>query len=161
MSRFQFILITLHVLAAVVWVGGMTFLSLVLAPLIKKVSVASESMALFWRAAVRFRLVVWTAVALLLTSGPMLLYERGLNVFEPGQWPQVLRIKLGLVVPLVALTVTHDLLLGPLMRRISSIPKDSRSSWERTIVHIAPWVPRATLLLALGVLSTGVVLVRS
>lgn len=161
MSNFRFLLIFLHVLAAVIWIGGMTFLSLVLAPLVRKGSLSSESMALFRSAAARFRPVVWASVALLLTSGPVLLHDKGLSVLEPDRWPQVLRIKLALVVALLVFTVLHDLLLGPQMRRISGIPQVSRSSLERTIVRISPWVPRATLLLAFGVLCAAGVLVRS
>jgi uncharacterized membrane protein len=51
-------LVWLHVLAAVSWIGGMIFLSLVLAPLVRNRKAAPEFMALFRSAARRFRFVV-------------------------------------------------------------------------------------------------------
>ena len=138
----------------------MIFLSLVLAPLVKGRQAAPEFMALFRSAARQFRFVVWSAIALLLSTGPVLLHQRGLSFVDPTGWPQVLRIKLGLVAALLLLTFVHDLLLGSQMRKLSAIPTDARSSWERTIVRISSWVPRVALLLALGVLVAAVVLAR-
>jgi len=155
------VLTWLHLLAAISWIGGMIFLSLVLAPLVRSRKAAPEFMALFRSAALRFRLVVWSAVAVLLTTGPVLLHQRSLSFFNPLDWPMVLRIKLGLVAALLVLTGTHDLLFGPQVRKISAIPEDVRSSWERTILHTSSWVPRVALLLALGVLFAAIVLARS
>lgn len=154
-------LIWLHMLAAISWIGGMIFLSLVLAPLVRSRKAAPEFMALFRSAALRFRFVVWTAIAMLLATGPMLLHQRGLSFVDPAKWPQALRIKLVLVGALFLLTVAHDLLLGSQVRKISSIPEDARSPWEQTIVRTSSWVPRVALLLALGVIVSAVVLVRS
>jgi putative copper resistance protein D len=139
----------------------MIFLSLVLVPLVRRRKAAPEFMALFRSAALRFRLVVWSAMAVLLTTGPVLLHQRGLSSLDLNQWPWVLRMKISLVVVLFMLTVTHDLLLGPQVMKLSAIPEDARSSWERTLVHTSSWVPRVALLLALGVLWTAIVLVRS
>jgi len=155
------LLVWLHMLAAVSWIGGMIFLSLVLAPLVRSRKAAPEFMALFRSAARRFRFVVWGAIALLLSTGPVLLRQRGLSALDPTEWPHVLRIKLGLVGALLLLTVAHDLLLGSQVRKISALPEGVRSSWERTIVRTSSWVPRIALLLALFVLVAAVMLARS
>ena len=154
------LLVWLHVLAAVTWIGGTIFLSLVLAPLVRSHKAAPEFMALFRLAARRFRVVVWSAIALLLTTGPVLLHQRGLSVLAPIGWPQVLRIKLGLVAVLLLLTVAHDLLLGPAVRRISAISVSARARWEQTLIRLASWVPRVGVLLALAVIFAAVVLTR-
>ncbi len=151
----------IHLLAAVSWIGGMIFLSLVLAPLVRSRKAAPEFMALFRSAARRFRFVVWAAVALLLSTGPILLHERGFSIVDPSQWPQVLRIKIGLVILLLALTFAHDLLLGARISQISANPENAKTVWEQTLVRTASWLPRVALLLALGVLFAAVVLVRS
>jgi uncharacterized membrane protein len=151
----------LHLLAAVGWIGGMIFLSLVLAPLVRSRKAAPEFMALFRSAALRFRLVVWSAIAALLTTGPMLLQRRGLSILDSSQWPRVLQVKIGLVVVLLVATIMHDLVLGSQVRKIGAIPEGVRSSWERTIVRTSTWVPRVALLLALGVLVAAVAFVRS
>lgn len=155
------LLVWLHVLAAVSWIGGTMFLSLVLAPLVRSPKAAPEFMALFRVAARRFRVVVWSAIALLLTTGPVLLHQRGLSVLAPTEWPHVLRIKLGLVAVLLLLTVAHDLLLGPAVRRISALSVSPTTRWAQTLVLLASWVPRVGVLLALGVLFAAVMLARS
>lgn len=155
------LLVWLHMLAAVSWIGGMIFLSLVMVPLVRSGKPAPEFMASFRSAARRFRVVVWGAIALLLGTGPVLLHQRGLSFFDPTGWPHVLRIKLGLVGALILLTVAHDLLLASQVRKISAIPEGARSSWERMIVCISSWVPRVALLLALSVLAAAVMLARS
>lgn len=154
----MFLLVWLHVLAAVSWIGGTIFLSLVLAPLVRGRKAAPECMALFRSAAQRFRSVAWSAIVLLLTTGPLLLHLRGLSLLDSTEWPPVLRIKLGMVGAFLLLSLMHDLLLGSQVRRISAISEGSRSSWEQTIVRTASWVPRVGLLLALGVIFAAVVL---
>jgi putative copper resistance protein D len=124
-------LVWLHVLAAVSWVGGMIFLSLVLGPLVRSRKAAFEFMALFRSAARRFRFVVWGAIAVLLSTGPVLLHLRNLSVLDPTGWPHVLWMKLGLVGALLLLTVMHDLLLGPQTRKISALPEDARCHGSR------------------------------
>lgn len=161
MPSMMLLLVWLHLLAAVSWIGGMIFLSLVLAPLVRSREATPVLMALFRLAARRFRSVVWTAVVLLLTTGPLLLHQRGLSVLAPTEWPHVLRIKLGLVSVLLLLTVAHDLLLGPSVKRISAMSASARSRWEQTLVRMASWVPRVGVLLALGVLFAAVKLARS
>ncbi|HSL02065.1 MAG TPA: hypothetical protein VK901_00825 [Nitrospiraceae bacterium] len=155
------LLVWLHVLAAVSWIGGMIFLSLVLAPLIRSRKAAPEFMALFRSAAQRFRFVVWGAIAVLLSTGPVLLHQRGLSILEPAGWPHVLWMKLGLVGALLLLTATHDLLLGSQVRKISALPEGARSSWDQIIVRTSSWVPRIGLFLALGVLLAAVAFARS
>jgi putative copper resistance protein D len=155
------LLVWLHILAAVMWIGGMIFLSLVLAPLMRSHNSASEVIAFFRSAARRFRFVVWGAVALLLSTGPMLLRQRGLSVLDPSGWPHVLQMKLGLVGILLLLTVAHDFLHGSWANRIRTIPESARSSWEQMIIHTSSWVPRVALVVALLVLAAAVLLARS
>jgi copper resistance protein D len=70
-------------------------------------------------------------------------------------------MKLGLVGALLLLTATHDLLLGPQVRKISALPEGARSSWQQTMVRTSSWVPRIALLLALFVLGAAIMLARS
>ena len=155
------ILIVLHILAAVSWVGGMIFLSLVLAPLVRSRKAVPEFMALFRSAALRFRPVVWAAMAILLMTGPMLLSHRGLSVTVPASWPGIVTVKLTLVALLLFLTLLHDLVLGPQVSRVSAIPESQRTAGEQVIFKTARWVPRLSLLLALAVVIAATMLARS
>ncbi|MFO0698642.1 MAG: CopD family protein [Nitrospira sp.] len=154
-------LVILHVLAAMGWVGGMTFLSLVLAPLVRNRKAVPEFMALFRSAALRFRPIVWVAIAILLITGPMLLSLRGVAVANPSSWPGIVMVKLTLVALLLFLTLLHDLVLGPQVSRVSAIPESQRTTGEQIVFKTARWLPRFSLLLALAVVIAAALLARS
>jgi copper resistance protein D len=157
----QFALVWIHLIAAVSWVGGTIFLSLVLAPSYRVLASKPDAGVLFRTAAKRFRLVVWGAVAILLLTGPMLVLSHGWSLFEPGRWPSVLVLKLSLVVVLLVMTLAHDLALGPRVRVILALPSDKRSASDRTVLAAATWLPRVALVLSLTVLLAAVMLARS
>jgi uncharacterized membrane protein len=161
MYGMSYVLVVLHVLAAVSWIGGMIFLSLVLAPLVRSRQAAPEYTALFRTAALRFRIVVWLAMGILLTTGPVLLSQRGMEVTNPSTWSRIASVKLGLVALLLSLSFLHDLVLGPRINQVSAIPASSRTAWQQTVVRTARWLPRISLLVALAVVLAAVELARS
>ena len=154
-------LVILHILAAMSWVGGMIFLSLVLAPLVRGRKAAPEFMAMFRSAALRFRPIVWAAMAILLITGPMLLSHRGLSVMAPAAWPGIVTMKLTLVALLLFLTLLHDLVFGPQVSRVSAIAESQRTTGEQVIFKSARWLPRLSLLIALAVVVAAAMLARS
>lgn len=156
-----FLLVWLHLIAAVSWIGGTIFLSLVLAPSYRAVASKPDAGALFRTTARRFRLVVWSAVAVLLLTGPMLVISHGWALFELTLWPSILMVKLALVAVLLLLTLVHDLVLGPRVRAILALPPEQRAVTDRTILTVASWLPRLALILALAVLFAAVMLARS
>jgi putative copper export protein len=139
----------------------MVFLSFVLVPILKREPFASQKSALFLTTARRFRMVVWTAIAVLLFTGPLLLHLRGIPIADPSRWPTVLAAKLGLVTILLLMTLTHDLIIGPRVGRIGQLPTESRTRFDHALVLWSRWVTRFTLLLALAVLFVAIMLVRS
>ena len=161
MSILWFAALFLHVIAAVSWIGGMVFLSIALGPLLRSRQASSEIVGFFRAAARRFRMVVWMSIAILLSSGPMLLHARGLSILDPRAWPTILTIKLTLVFVLLVLTVLHDLVLGPEIRQAAMFPTGERTTRQQLVVHSASWIPRLALLLSLVVLGTAVALARS
>lgn len=154
-------LVVLHILAAVTWIGGMIFLSLVLAPLVRGRKAAPEFMALFRSAALRFRPIVWVAIGILLITGPMLLSLRGVHATSPASWPGIVTLKLMLVALLLFLTLLHDLVFGPQVSRVSALPDSQRTPSDRVVFKTARWLPRLSLLIALGVLVAATVMARS
>jgi uncharacterized membrane protein len=157
----MFFLVWLHVFAAVSWIGGSIFLSVVLVPVLRREQFASQKALLFRTIAMRFRVAAWGAIVILLLTGPMLLHERGLSIMDPSEWPMVLSIKLGLVAILLLLTMTHDLVIGPRVGRILQIPAERRTKSDHAMVGWSPWIARLSLILALAVLFAAVTLVRS
>jgi uncharacterized membrane protein len=155
------LLIWLHLVAAVSWIGGMVFLSVVLVPILKREPFASQKTLLFLAMARRFRVVVWGVIAVLLFTGPLLLHQRGIPIADPSRWPTTLAVKLGLVTILLLLTLAHDLIIGPRVGRIVQLPTESRTRFDHALVLWSRWVARFSLLLALAVLFAAVMLARS
>ncbi len=155
------LLIWLHLVAAVSWIGGMIFLSVVLVPVLKREPFASQKTLFFLAMARRFRVVVWGVIAVLFFTGPLLLHQRGIPIGDPSRWPTILAVKLGLITILLLLTLIHDLIIGPRVGRIVQLPTESRTSFDHVLVLWSRWVARFSLLLALAVLFAAIMLVRS
>ncbi|MFQ5933920.1 MAG: DUF4149 domain-containing protein [Dehalococcoidia bacterium] len=99
-------LVTLHVLGAVVWIGGMLFLGLVLTPVLRGHPPA-ERAALLSAVGRRFLKIAWTTLAVLLLTGPILWSLRAFQITP------ALGVKLILVVVILYLSILHDFSLGP------------------------------------------------
>jgi putative copper resistance protein D len=155
------LLVWFHLLAAVSWIGGTIFLSVVLMPVLKRKPFASQMALLFRTVARRFRAVVWGAIAVFLLTGLPLLHLRGISIMDPSGWPMPLSVKLGLVATLLFFTITHDLIIGPRVGRILQLPPESRTKSDRAMVAWSPWIARSSLVLTLAVMLAAVVLVRS
>lgn len=155
------LLVWAHLLAAVTWVGGMAFLTLVLVPTLRDPAFAAQRAVLFRSVALRFRVIVWVTLVILVATGPVLLSLRGEHLLDPGSWSLLVAIKLGLVAVLLGLTGLHDFWLGPLVSQLMRAGSETWTAQGRLLVRLAPWVARAGLVLALGVLLAGVSLVRS
>ena len=136
-------------------------MSVVLVPILKREPFASQKALLFLAMARQFRVVVWGMIAVLLFTGPLLLHQRGIPIADPSRWPTTLAVKLGLVTILLLLTLAHDLIIGPRVGRIVQLPTESRTRFDHTLVLGARWLARFSLLLALAVLFTAVMLARS
>lgn len=152
-------LVWVHVMAAMVWIGGMIFLSLVLVPELRRAGLVGERLLLFRGVARRFRVVVWLAMTLLIGTGVILLDQWGLALAEPLSWPRPFQVKLTLVACLIGLSLAHDLLLGP--RQVKEDAATGRKSVGPVARSLSRLVPRVALLLALAVVFAAVVFVRS
>ncbi len=151
----------MHLLAAVVWIGGMAFLSLVLVPVLRRDGQFAQHATLFRTVALRFRTIVWAAMAVLILTGPLLAAARAVPPANPSQWPTIFIAKVTVVVLLLALTFLHDLVVGPAVRRILAAPDANRTGTDRVLLRYSAVVPRISLVLGLIVLGLAVVLARS
>ena len=134
----------LHVLAAMIWVGGMLFVVLVLVPVVRAQADPALRARLFHQAGVRFRTVGWAALLVLLASGLANLWWRPYLLTLPRfQW------KLGLVVVALLLSVLHDFVLGPRAGVPGANP--ATRAW-------ASWIARLTVLVVLIVVVLGLAL---
>ncbi len=153
-----------HVLCACVWVGGMAFLVLVAVPGLRGVE-PRERARLIEGLGVRFRTVGWVCLGLLVATGTLSLYLRGLGpsvwlnpAFWAARFGRTLAIKLGLVAGILALEVHHDFWAGPRATRL--LQEDPESPEATTARKKARLHGRFSLVVALAVVALAVLLVR-
>lgn len=150
-----------HLIAAVVWIGGMVFLSLVLVPILRSSGFTEDMRAVFRAVAQRFRLVVWGAILILLVTGLLMLAVRFGGSDSGFHMPTILLIKLPVVGLLIALTAAHDFWVGPQVRNLSTIPPDRRTTGQELLIRLSPIMARVSLILSLVVLLLGLAVARA
>ncbi len=114
----------LHVISAIFWVGGMLFITLVVAPFLRTMPDPRERSKVYQFVGKKYRLLGWIAIIILLVTGPILLHSfYGLSVTGAFSSPvhttgigMAVSIKLGLVLLLVISSLVHDFWLGPKAR---------------------------------------------
>lgn len=104
---------TLHLLAALIWVGGMFFAWMVLRPAATTLQ-APERLTLWLEVFRRFFVWVWVAVVLLPISGIGLLHM-GFSGFDGA--PRYVQVMMGLYLAMLALFLRIQALQLPAMRR--------------------------------------------
>ena len=155
----------LHLLAAIVWIGGITFLSLIVIPALRSADLASSRGPLLHRTGVRFRRVGWICLGVLLGTGALLLSLRGVGwgdlasgTFWDSPFGRTLAVKLFLVALVLAASIVHDFWIGPrasrLLRAAPGSPQTARLRSRATLLG------RMNLLLALAIVALAVMLVR-
>ena len=154
------ILIWVHLVAAVAWIGGMLFLSLVLVPILKREGFAGERRSLFQASAQRFRIIVWTSIATLLITGPILMTTSSQYLAGESGWPVVFKVKLSLVAILLGLTALHDFWLGPRILRERAASGQTSENIP-PLARLSPWIARLALLLSLVILYLGITIART
>lgn len=120
MSELYYLNVTIHVVAALVWLGGMFFLAAVGAPILRGVDPALRS-ELFRRLGERFRAVGWIAITVLVITGFLNLHYRGLlaaelwtsGAFWGSGVGQALAWKLVTVTLMIVISAIHDFSNGP------------------------------------------------
>lgn len=122
MSAYYHVLVTLHVLAALLWLGGMFFLGVVGAPVLRAIEPAELRQRLFHLLGVRFRTVGWIAIGVLVVTGTLMLRARGLLVWSgvlgtAAFWRTPLGVtlaaKLAAVLTMIVVSAVHDFIVGP------------------------------------------------
>jgi copper resistance protein D len=121
------IVVSIHVLAAMLWLGGMFFFALVGAPVMRKVEPPQLRALLFKQLGEQFRTIGWVSIAVLLVTGLLNLYFRGVlngTLMSAAFWHtafgRALAWKLTAVITMLALQSFHDFKLGPAASRLAT-----------------------------------------
>jgi uncharacterized membrane protein len=164
MSALYLFSVWLHIVAVVVWLGGMAFFALVIVPVTRREEFRAHAPALVHASGILFRPVGWICLALLLATGVVHLYYRGgwptlsSGAFWRSPQGTILGLKLVLFALIVALSAVHDFIIGP--RATEAGRLDPASPEARRYARLARWFGRLNLLLALAAVALGVMLVR-
>jgi putative copper export protein len=108
----------LHLMAAIVWVGGTLFTSIVVQPVLRATLPEDRRMAFYAEIGRRLSVVQWTTWSILLLTGLYKLWgvRETPEVFY-GPFGRILAVKLSFVAIMVALSLVHSLSWGPAMTR--------------------------------------------
>lgn len=128
MSGFYWANVTLHVLAALLWLGGMFFLAAVGAPVVRSIEDPALRRDLFKALGEQFRKAGWAAIVVLLVTGFLNLHFRGVLrwdvLSDAGFWAtpygRALAWKLATVTVMLTIQAVHDFIHGPSASR--SVP---------------------------------------
>jgi putative copper resistance protein D len=137
--------VTLHVLAALLWLGGMFFLAAVGAPVLRRVEPPALRARLFRELGAQFRVVGWGAIGVLLATGAANLWFRGwwgMDVwgsaaFWASPYGRMLGWKLATVAVMVGVSATHDFVQGPRAARLAPGSPEALAARRR-----AAWLAR-------------------
>lgn len=152
-----------HVLSAVVWLGGMFFLGAVGAPVLRNVEPPELRASLFQKIGKQFRGLGWTAILILVATGILNHHYRGLltarvwggfALWTTG-YGRILASKLFLVVAMIGIQAVHDFALGPAASRATpgSPPSLRLRKW-------AAWLARVNTVLGIVLVYVAVRLAR-
>ncbi len=154
---------TVHILAAILWVGSLLFMSLMLVPALRAMGNPALMARLIQAVGKRFKWIGWACLLVLLITGFTNLTARGIShsmLATPEFWKssfgETLAWKLALFVLIIALSLVHDLVAGPKLRRLRETDPAKADTYRR----MASWLGRITLVTSVVITVLAVFLVR-
>jgi copper resistance protein D len=162
-----FLVLLIHVLAAIIWLGGMFFISLVLVPSVRKLEPPIKRTEILSATARRFSLVSWTAILVLLITGVINSVNRGITIdlISSGKvfsshFGMILTFKVFLVIVMILISAIHDFILGPKLIKLTELDRPSPDSAKslgkkRKVVS---WLARINAFIGIIVVACAVML---
>lgn len=154
----------LHLLAAIVWIGGLAFISMVLVPTLRAPGLRAQAVLLLRTAGKKFQRVAYASLVTLVVTGIGNLYFKAGGSFAavgallPTTYGTLLVAKVTLVIVIVALSLYHDFAVGPAAAR--AMEADATSAAALALRRRASWLGRVNTLLSLVVMTLALLLVR-
>lgn len=165
MRTLHLLSIWIHVISAIVWIGGSVFLALILVPAMRQSEHRGVAASIVSWTGRRLRTIGWICFGLFIVTGAINLGYRGYTWSDlvdgslfAGPFGDTLAVKLIIFVLILILSAVHDFYVGP--KATALMREDLRSSHARKLRRAASWFGRLNLLLALVVVFLGVMLAR-
>lgn len=128
----------LHLMGAVIWVGGMIFAGWMLTPVARQELPPNVRAVLFRRIGKRFYIIGWVALAVLIGTGTykISLVWGTLKLFD-SIFGGALLLKLSLVSIMLVLSFLHDFIWGP---RLAKFTEDmDPNEYRKAVARISFW----------------------
>lgn len=155
----------LHILFATIWIGSLVFLGVGIVPILRSPEYRHLAPRLLYRVGVRLRYLNYFSLTGLLVTGFINLYYRGIPpslLFSQGflltSYGNLVFSKISLVLLIIALTLYHDIKLGPQATRLLEENPDSPQAQRAR--KQSSWLGRIVFILSLFVLYFAIRLVR-
>jgi uncharacterized membrane protein len=112
------VIMWIHLVAAMTWVGGMLFFWMVVKPAFVRSNAQPHGFGSLQNIEDRFRRIRWLSLVVLLATGVYNLIHEGGSARLESSWGGILMVKLLLVAMVVGLTGIHDFFLTSVGRRL-------------------------------------------
>ncbi len=134
MELFGLLVRWLHIIAAVIWIGGNLMMAMVVVPYFKRSVTPVERIQILSQIGTRFEPIVWGCVLVLFFSGLVNIFLSFPNLAGLADvFLRTLLIKLLFFVILIVLTAIHSFVIGP---RISQAVDALEAGTEELPQHI-------------------------
>jgi uncharacterized membrane protein len=152
------LMLWLHVLAAVAWVGGMIFLTLVVVPVERGVQDPRLRYDLVNKIGIRFKYLGWGSIIILIITGLYNALQKisSWDALVSTGYGKTLLIKVTFVAVMISLSLLHDFYLGPKLVQVGKVRKNQVTNLARFLTILA----RSNLLIGLLVILLAVSLRR-
>ena len=154
--------VTLHLLAALLWLGGMFFIGIVGAPVLRGLEPPELRVRVFRLLGEKFRTVGWSAIGVLIVTGTINLYYRGVlngtlldGAFWGTRYGTALGWKLGSVTVMLVVSGLHDFVFGPAASRLAPGSPEALRLRKR-----AAWMGRLNAIVGVVLVIAAVRLAR-
>jgi len=159
------LVVLIHVLATIIWLGGMFFIAIVMVPVLRRLEPPQKRIEVLSATATRFRMVSWIAILVILITGVLNAVNRGVTLkaisngeFFSSYFGKILILKLILVLAMLVLSAIHDFILGPrLIELLNSGNPDSFTKLQKNRRYVS-WLARINALLGILVVACAVML---
>jgi copper resistance protein D len=153
----------IHLLAAITWIGGLLFITMVLVPTLRMPELRSNALVLLRTTGRKFQRIAYATFVTLVVTGTTNLYLKAgswgsVDALLPTTYGHLLVSKVGLVLVVIALALYHDFVVGPAAAR--AMETEPRGGVAMALRKRASWIGRINTLLSLVIMTLALLLVR-
>ena len=142
------VVLWIHILAAISWVGGMIFVAFIVGPYVRRAFPPEVRIPLMAAVGKRFSYLGWSAIFTLVCTGiyNAVRFLRSWDALLDTNFGHILLVKMALVAVMIGLSIAHDFFLGPRQRDLGRLAHQTqRRSPVPTLTPAVPGTARAAL----------------